>query len=597
MIKFLKNIDQKQLENNPLLWSTRFYPLLFAGIGMWVLSFLLGFTTFTSKSLLDHHYERHFGTSFFSWFFVVLVIVILTFWAIQFFKHNAFERFYPLKPFHFQKKFLLIFLPFLLITTGYYPFTYGAKLKTSVLLHEEELAADLIELNSVSAFLPMSSEDYDLRKRSYPAPFPCEMNVKNDNSTKWDHRGYYLSNSKTKEIDETTDLDVFDWDSAKSVKIGSREYVFYRDSTISLDEKGCDLRTVITEILEIEKDKYQLSSYHALNYSGLLINTLYGSYFDLNSPTYYSKVDPLDAQRTEFGTVIFRKNYAKETHRIIQEHDWKTLEKKLTKALFILNKYQINHNLSPRTIIKYLQKKNFTYLDQIILDYERSMTLEQVLNSKSYSLYEYNSMSFEEKLEIYSEMFIDTEALRQLNLNFFKSSNKQGLTEFNPVILYFTFNLAFLFFLLSVVKLKSFFISIPVWGVLFILVGVSMAAVQPRSSFETVLPSMILFLMLMVIALNWWFLRDQKISLKPLHVSIPMALIAIPSVAPLLATLMHFGTRKEVEDYCAGYGDFWGNYEYLFDGALMNPYFLFGLTLVSSLCSFYLLRVYRAKPE
>lgn len=596
MLKLLKKFDQKQLENNPLFWSTRFYPFLIASIGMWALSFVLGFLTFSTKALINHDYEQHFFHSFYNWFYVIAVIVVITFWAIQFYKHNAYNRFYPLERFYFQKKFVLIFIPIVLLTTGYYPFTYGAKLKTSYLLDERQLTEDFIELNRISAFLPTHWENYRLQNRVFPNPFPCQMNFRNGYDNLWEYRSIYLPLTMD-ENDHIRTVVSVDWDEKEVQTVGDREYIFFSSEPETIDNNICETKSILKGIHKIDPVKFDLSSNGILNYGTVLVPPYGNQYFAPKASNYFDTVYT-PYMTTEDGQV-FKSMYVKETHEIAQTNDWKRLEKLFEKPLFILNKYHIDHEIDVKSLIKYFKLKKFKNIHEIIHLDRYFESLDNALERKDYTLNEYNELSIDYKLEVYSPMFIDLSALKVLRNNLYKSTHKNGFAKLSPMALNTSFSLAFLFFLLSVVKLKSFFISIPVWGVLLILVGVVIGnSFQGMSGIEFFIPSIFLFMLVLVTALNWWFLRDSKISLKPLHVSISMALLAIPAVPSLIITLVHLSSKSKKMIECGSY-DYESNYEYeyLWNGFLVNPFFLFAVTFVAALCSFYMLRIYRSKPE
>lgn len=597
MLQILKKFDQKQLENRPLIWSTRFYPLLFISLAIWIFSFLIGFITLTPKSILDHDYHNHFFTSFYNWFYIIVVIIVITLWAVQFYKHNAFTRFYPLKKFHFQKKFLLIFFPFLLLLTGYYPFTYGAKLKTSFILDETELTKDFFELNKASAFLPFERNPYKLENRVYPAPFPCSINTYDNKEKEWETRWVYRPLTMDDEGNILTVRSV-DWDEEKFSILEDEKLLFYSSEEKSVDGNTCEPKNILKKIHSVDPLEFSLAYSSVLNFSDLLVRTNDGSYFDPKAENYYDFV--LQKHRIiDFQGHVFLEHYAKGTHEIVRKKDFKRLQNQLEKTIQILTKYQIDHDLNVRSLLKYFKQKNFENIYPIIHENANYLSLEECLDREAFDMAEYNALPFDEQLEIYSPMYIDRRELNYLQINLHKSTHNSGMAKFAPGILVFTFGITFLFFLLSVVKLKFFFISIPVWGVLMILIGVLIGSLLRGSeNLEFIVPSIFLFALIMVVAINWWFLRDPKISLKPLHVSLPMALLAIPVIPGIFLMLMHLSTKSELEVNCGSYTYTEQYvYQYWMNGALIHPYTLFAFGFIASLCSFYILRVYRSKPE
>ncbi|MBU2018936.1 MAG: hypothetical protein KJ941_04755, partial [Bacteroidetes bacterium] len=222
----------------------------------------------------------------------------------------------------------------------------------------------------------------------------------------------------------------------------------------------------------------------------------------------------------------------------------------------------------------------------------RQETLESILNYKNISRFVYNSYSFEKQFELNSGQYIDFEGLTTLYINLKHTKENHIFSRFSSSLLFSALAACFLFFLLYVVRLRSFFLSIPIWGILNIIIGFILASTRMGDSEGAVIMGAYLFMLIVLVAINWWFLRDPKLSLKPLHISISMTLIAIPAIGLLTLGLIQTSFSTKIYDDCNQYI----NTTFL-NGWLTNEYIMYFTALVCILCSFYWLRIYKSKPE
>ena len=118
-MKSLKKFNTFLLENHPLTWHSKFIQLLLAGILIWVISFLSGFSLINMKALQDIRINSYYFNSLFILFHVIYCIVIIAFWAIYFYKNNAFKSYYPLQKGYFTKLFFHLFVPLTLLVSPY----------------------------------------------------------------------------------------------------------------------------------------------------------------------------------------------------------------------------------------------------------------------------------------------------------------------------------------------------------------------------------------------------------------------------------------------------------------------------------------------
>lgn len=121
-----KNIQKKLLLKYPLLWNTKFVPMIFVGIFIHLIFFGLGYTDgtidFTNRTKIDiEAISILFG--------IILIIIIVILWLVNYFKNNALKSFYSKSKNSLFYEWLQIFTICFLLVTFYIPFSIGKQLQ------------------------------------------------------------------------------------------------------------------------------------------------------------------------------------------------------------------------------------------------------------------------------------------------------------------------------------------------------------------------------------------------------------------------------------------------------------------------------------
>lgn len=582
-MKLYKKINNYLLENHPLIWSSRLFPMLLTAILFWAFSFLTGFATMNEGKLIQFRFFQNYFSSFYVSFHIIFVLVVIIIWAINFYKHNAFKRLYPLEKGYFIKLFFYLFVPIFLLISVYHPFTLGSKLRTASLMNKKELMADRDILNLARPFMPMSADEYKIENRVYPSPFPLKTIKYDQNTNKWNSNYYKIPAS----YDDKTNklLSVYDYrpDEGKTTLVDGRAFQFLRTENEEIGNEGCRTSEIVKESIQLDEEKYQLDISSVLNFSRLMIGP--------DDYPYQVKEKILKQYFSEAR--VYKNTYAATVHEWVKKKDYASIEKAIRNATAVLNKYHIDHNLEPAKLVKYLRKKKFKNLVSVVSVYrEQYEDLDEALDDNYLTKTEYNELPFEEQFEIYSKQYVRVNEMETLFQNLQYSEVPTFFSNFEFSIFYFAFYMAMAFMLFAVLKPLPFLLSIPIWGILNIVCGLLISSLHYNGKTETVVVSIFLFQIILVILINWWFLRDPKISKKPLNVTISMVYCASPLVLPLLSTLLHFVSAKKRMNDCG--------YEirhYFLDGALISMPVLFLLGLISFLLFLLLLKPWKAKAE
>ena len=122
-----KDIQKKLLLQYPLLWNTKFVPMVAIGILMHIIFFGLGYIDGT----IDFSNKNNIDIISFSIMIGILsVIIIVILWLVAYFKNNALKSFYRKSKNSLFFEWMQIFVICVLLISFYIPFSIGKQLKT-----------------------------------------------------------------------------------------------------------------------------------------------------------------------------------------------------------------------------------------------------------------------------------------------------------------------------------------------------------------------------------------------------------------------------------------------------------------------------------
>lgn len=121
----LKDIQKQLLLKYPLLWNTKFVPMLLLGILFQVLYFGIGYL----NGSIDFSGETNYNSEIpFIMFGILLALLIFIIWLVYYFKNNAFKSFYSKSKDALFYEWFQIFIISLLLVSFYLPFSIGKQL-------------------------------------------------------------------------------------------------------------------------------------------------------------------------------------------------------------------------------------------------------------------------------------------------------------------------------------------------------------------------------------------------------------------------------------------------------------------------------------
>ncbi len=235
-----KNIQDKLLISNPLLWNLKIVPFAAIALFFHMIFFLLGYSNgeVIFKNDPYDYYDSGFDTAVVIFFSVVISILITIVWLVLYSRNNAFKSFYPKSNFSLFKEFLYILLFCTLTSSFTLTYLSASDFRTRNYFTENEVTKKLEILSLSSVFLDgafiesnyesvlvdgqyknQPRENFKYRDRTYSLSSLMNKRVEND--------AYYMTSS----------------DSVLNAKVKNWLYENKKDS----------VRWVLTEFMKIAK--------------------------------------------------------------------------------------------------------------------------------------------------------------------------------------------------------------------------------------------------------------------------------------------------------------------------------------------------------
>lgn len=154
-----KDIQKKLLLKYPLLWNTKFVPMFAIGLLLHLIFFGLGYLDgtidFSNRNNLDIEVTCIL-------FGVLLVIIIIILWLVNYFKNNSLKSFYSKSKYSLFYEWLQIFVVSTLLITFYLPFSVGKQLHQRSYYSLEETTNRCKTIATADMFIDGSFDDTEI---------------------------------------------------------------------------------------------------------------------------------------------------------------------------------------------------------------------------------------------------------------------------------------------------------------------------------------------------------------------------------------------------------------------------------------------------
>lgn len=515
-MNYITKINKYLLEHYPLVWNTRLLWMLLINVFTHLLFFIMGYFAVGSMEDLKLKYslDSYFsGTSVILYNYLISILTILV-WIIFYLRNNAFKNFYKLQRLALFKEFCIIIVILFISASQYLSFKEGIALKVRNLFSWEEVDQDIKTFNRTGVFLTQVDDDYYIENKKYPKPFPLRVIQENENNP-------FLN------IDTT------------------RAYITYKGFRYQF----------------FEIDKQFLKKYREENpYS-------YGYDFDFKHrivkdvSQYKEHIDPtlLNYSKKLFSQGQDSMDYAAQIashQKILTEGYSGDIEKELVTMIELLNKYQVDHNL---TVAKWLPLVDKAPLFRVT-DLIEQMDPEKKNNGDYYRYSEVqmnDSSKYNSSLPYSKELYCD---FGRLN-SFFSNVHSAYFPESERAFIYIIFGIVFFFglllFIFKTTSLKSLLLSIVSAIVLLVLIVMLMTYLshftngyKSRSNYEH--NTMILMMGLVILFSVISYFKKWKKIISTILVS--LAVYAVPLLV-LFSSLRYENYLKDLhgDEYQHGF--------------------------------------------
>jgi len=154
-----KDIQKKLLLKYPLLWNTKFVPMVAIGLLLHLIFFGLGYIDgtidFSNRNNLDIEVTCIL-------FGVLLVIIIIILWLVNYFKNNSLKSFYSKSKYSLFYEWLQIFIVSTLLITFYLPFSVGKQLHQKSYYSLEETTTRCQTISTADMFIDGSFKETEI---------------------------------------------------------------------------------------------------------------------------------------------------------------------------------------------------------------------------------------------------------------------------------------------------------------------------------------------------------------------------------------------------------------------------------------------------
>lgn len=608
-MKFIRKMNQFLIENYPLIWHSKSIQLFFAGVFLWLISYMTGYLLTNHWVMTSSGLDNLYFSSYYVSFHLIYGLIVLCFWAISFYKNNAFKAFYPLQRFYFIRLFVLLFVGFTLLISAYVPFNAGSKLKFRAQVDSKTFTEDMQKLNLGYVFLVQNVDKYSLFQRDDLAQEPVGFMKFNASKNQWEEASdgnyyYYYPELMDKKYISTDlhklskSMDVKKYnpigtmlpdyepkDTLFQTKIDDKIYQFFSYETKYDSKDSCSYNRFIKQFYKLNEDgKLHLKAVENVRFP------MYRT-FSADNRTY------------------FREHQLPKIQAWVQNNQKDSIQKAIQQFEDVCLKYGIGVNLQPALIANYLELKRYAGFTNTVVneylsennDFEaRYPEMVNVLQKYQSNLpvVKADSSLFIEAMHSQPYNFYDEYGVQYLMDNFQFAYHK-NVFEFFIGFFLAAFAITAFFVLFEFTNIVSLLIAIPVTGVISILVGLLLIVINLRRvytedynshAYDLISMGIVVAVMTIILGLTIFGLYNKRFSKKVLNVLFNMSYFIAPAYLICCAVLINLFSGKYVYKYCDS--------EYVYTlGFLITPTLVLVYLLVGLFSFFYFIQKWKAREE
>lgn len=576
---------------------------------MWIISFLIGYLLTNQSVITSSSLDRLYATSYYVSFHVIYGLIILCFWAISFYKNNAFKAFYPLQRFYFMRLFIVLFFGFTLLISAYVPFNAGAKLKFRSLVDSKMFTEDMQTFNMGYVFLVQNVDKYSLFQRDDLAKEPLGFIRFDEYKKEWvegsDGNYYYYYpewmnqtyiSTNLEKLAKSVDLKKYTWkgtmlpdyeptDSSFQTRIDGKLFQFFSYEKKYEFADSCASNRFIKQFYTLNQDgKLRLKAIENFRYP--MYNTFSGH-----------------------NLAYFRKSQLPKILQWVEKNQKDSIQQAIRRFDEVCLKYGVSAHLDPMLISNYLELKNYGGLTNTLVDeYENEIEdfearypeMVEVLQKYKSNLpvSKTDSSLFVEAMHSQPYFFYDEFGVQHLIDNFQFAYHK-NVFEFFVGFLIAAFLVTAFFILFEFTNIVSLLIAIPVTGVISILVGLLLIIINLNRvysedynshHYEVVSMGIVFVVMTVILGLTMFGLYNKGFNKKVLNVLFNMSFFIAPVYLISLIGLINLASGKYVSTKCET------EFEYALE-QLLSPTWVLIYLCVGLFSFFYFIKKWKAREE
>ncbi|MCT4666225.1 MAG: hypothetical protein N4A45_13455 [Flavobacteriales bacterium] len=510
----MKKFKKYLLENYPLVFETRFFEFVAMGIALWIFAFISGYALWNLDLANDLHFTRFYENNGIYTFHLFFAILIVALWSIRFYKLGAIRNYYPITKGYFTKMLFLLLLPFFILVSAYIPFTAGAKIKNKTII-TEQFHHDYIKVLEAQPFL-VSEINNHLLDPSLVSP--------HHNVLFWNPNSLKIKNKNLLERRMELDKGALDpellYQNTHTFTDGVYSFLYYKSKLEYLDLDSCRNKTIFDAFFSPEnKEKIHFTSIYNF----------------VNRPNYLSRFQRLtynernNSEDKELYNSILKESKSK-IENIIAQKDYKKLQEIIEGFVGVLDKYQINYDISVKEIIKYHKTYQFKNYPIALISSDSYFNandedLYNTVSTECHYLYDSNPNAYyTPEKRYYEERNWDNLTGNYRHQKIIKLESIMGLLLLSLLLSVF-------FMIFKWTEILNFLISIPVAGALMILFGILNVFIDIPHKFQSLA---LLFYVLLIIMISLYIIQKEQISRKLKSISINILLPAMVMILPIL---------------------------------------------------------------
>lgn len=331
-----KDIQKQLLLKYPLLWNTKFIPMLIIGIVLHIVFFGLGYIQGTIDFSNEDNIDIVFPSVSFGILFVIIIVIL---WLVNYFKNNALKSFYSKSKNSLFYEWLQIFTISFILVSFYMPFTIGKQFHERSYFSKDEAVTRCETISMADIFIDGSFAQTNhteldsilksnVREEDYKNYFTSESKENGNPNYLYFHKNYLLFKGKKYSEYSLLNRNLYDFyilseeqDSLNKFKV---QNWLYENKTKEVKDLMASYLQLIKEhklSINLTVDKWFEVTYNAPEFNKFLYIQPYKEEYETNNYNRYSDfVTAVESPASgKYSKYYIQQNVLKEKYNVVSE--------------------------------------------------------------------------------------------------------------------------------------------------------------------------------------------------------------------------------------------------------------------------------------